>query len=270
MTAQPVEIPNAPGAPDVRALATGAAVAAAGLIPSPHPLVVAPGPMGAPEAGSPVYVATFTGTRSGEVLVALDHAVTAALGGSGVGVEIEDAVRPALEAAAQSLGPCVLGPVRVASLDEVATAVSGTELVALLGNGTPTAWLGLTLRVEHVAATAPAQHPGVRAGDGTATTGASTGAAGPAVPVSGNSFGLHLLRGVEMTLSVEIGRARMTVRDLLQLAPGSVVELDRAAGAPADLLVNGRLIARGEVVVVDEDFGLRITELVQPAGEAPA
>ncbi len=58
----------------------------------------------------------------------------------------------------------------------------------------------------------------------------------------------------------------MTVRELLELTPGSVVELDRAAGAPADLLVNGRVIARGEVVVVDEDFGLRITELVEPGG----
>jgi len=59
----------------------------------------------------------------------------------------------------------------------------------------------------------------------------------------------------------------MSVRDLLALAPGTVLELDRAAGSPADLLVNGRLIARGEVVVVDEDFGLRVTEIVDSASK---
>ena len=62
--------------------------------------------------------------------------------------------------------------------------------------------------------------------------------------------------------SAELGRTTMTVRDLLALSPGEVLELDRAAGSPADLLVNGRLIARGEVVVVDEDFGLRVTEII--------
>ena len=74
--------------------------------------------------------------------------------------------------------------------------------------------------------------------------------------------GIEMLHGVDMEVTVELGRTRMTVRDLLALAPGDVLELDRAAGSPADLLVNGRLIARGEVVVVDEDFGLRITEIV--------
>jgi len=74
--------------------------------------------------------------------------------------------------------------------------------------------------------------------------------------------GLEMLHGVDMEVTVELGRTRMTVRDLLALTPGAVLELDRAAGSPADLLVNGRLIARGEVVVVDEDFGLRVTEIV--------
>ena len=74
-----------------------------------------------------------------------------------------------------------------------------------------------------------------------------------------------MLHGVDMEVTVELGRTRMTVRDLLALAPGAVLELDRAAGSPADLLVNGRLIARGEVVVVDEDFGLRVTEIVDDA-----
>ena len=80
--------------------------------------------------------------------------------------------------------------------------------------------------------------------------------------------GLELLHGVDMEVTVELGRTRMTVRDLLALTPGAVLELDRAAGSPADLLVNGRLVARGEVVVVDEDFGLRVTEILDAAATA--
>ncbi|GGD21314.1 flagellar motor switch protein FliN [Nocardioides daphniae] len=80
------------------------------------------------------------------------------------------------------------------------------------------------------------------------------------------SRGIEMLAGVDMEVTVELGRTRMAVRDLLALSPGTVLELDRAADGPADLLVNGRLIARGEVVVVDEDFGLRITEIVEEAG----
>jgi flagellar motor switch protein FliN/FliY len=80
--------------------------------------------------------------------------------------------------------------------------------------------------------------------------------------------GIEMLHGVDMEVTVELGRTRMTVRDLLALAPGAVLELDRAAGSPADLLVNGRLIARGEVVVVDEDFGLRVTEILDDAATA--
>jgi flagellar motor switch protein FliN/FliY len=78
---------------------------------------------------------------------------------------------------------------------------------------------------------------------------------------------LDLLRNVAMEVTVEIGRTRMTVQELLSLYPGEVIELDRAASAPADLLVNGTLIARGEIVVVDEDFGLRISEIVTDAAE---
>ncbi len=91
----------------------------------------------------------------------------------------------------------------------------------------------------------------------------------PGPPVEGNvrsiatgRRGIEMLHGVEMEVTVELGRTRMSVRDLLALTPGAVLALDRAAGSPADLLVNGRLIARGEVVVVDEDFGLRITEIL--------
>jgi flagellar motor switch protein FliN/FliY len=73
---------------------------------------------------------------------------------------------------------------------------------------------------------------------------------------------LTLLHDVEMSVTVELGRTTMPIRDLLSLQPGMVVEIDRAAGSPIDVLVNGRLIACGEVVVIDEEFGIRITEII--------
>ncbi len=77
---------------------------------------------------------------------------------------------------------------------------------------------------------------------------------------------LSLLHDVEMGVTAELGRRRMSVRDLLSLTPGAVIELDRAAGSPVDVLVNGTLIARGEVVVIDEEFGIRISEIVAGVG----
>ena len=77
-----------------------------------------------------------------------------------------------------------------------------------------------------------------------------------------NAGALELLSDVEMEVTVELGRTSMPIRDLLSLQPGMVVEIDRAAGAPIDVLVNGRRIASGEVVVIDEEFGVRITEII--------
>ena len=73
---------------------------------------------------------------------------------------------------------------------------------------------------------------------------------------------LQRLHDVPVELAVEIGRTRMTIGETLALGPGSIVSLNRLAGEPVDLLVNGRPIARGEVVVVDEEFGLRVTEIL--------
>jgi flagellar motor switch protein FliN/FliY len=75
---------------------------------------------------------------------------------------------------------------------------------------------------------------------------------------------LERLYDVPVELAVEIGRTRMTIRETLALGPGSIVSLDRLAGDPVDLLVNGKPIARGEVVVIDEEFGLRVTEVTSP------
>ena len=73
---------------------------------------------------------------------------------------------------------------------------------------------------------------------------------------------LRRLYDVPVELAVEIGRTQMTIRETLALGPGSIVTLNKLAGEPVDLLVNGKPIARGEVVVVDEDFALRVTEIV--------
>ncbi len=75
---------------------------------------------------------------------------------------------------------------------------------------------------------------------------------------------LARLHDVPVELAVEIGRTQMTIREALALGPGSIVTLDRLAGEPVDLLVNGKPIARGEVVVIDEEFGLRVTEVLAP------
>ena len=73
---------------------------------------------------------------------------------------------------------------------------------------------------------------------------------------------LERLFDVPVELAVEIGRTHMTIRETLTLGPGSIVTLNRLAGEPVDLLVNGKPIARGEVVVLDEEFGLRVTEVL--------
>ncbi len=76
---------------------------------------------------------------------------------------------------------------------------------------------------------------------------------------------LESILDVPVTIAMEIGRAHISIRNLLQLNQGSVVELDRLAGEPMDVLVNGTLIAQGEVVVVNEKFGIRLTDVISPA-----
>lgn len=73
---------------------------------------------------------------------------------------------------------------------------------------------------------------------------------------------LELVRDIQVTLTVELGRTDMIIQDILELTAGKVIELDRLAGEPLDILVNGKLLAKGEVVVVDENFGVRITSII--------
>lgn len=84
------------------------------------------------------------------------------------------------------------------------------------------------------------------------------------LPGSGGQHNIDLLLDVKMPVSIELGRTEMPISELLMLGPGSVVELSKLAGEPVDLLVNNKVIAKGEVVVVDENFGVRITLLLSP------
>lgn len=75
---------------------------------------------------------------------------------------------------------------------------------------------------------------------------------------------IDLLLDVDLPVAIELGRTKLSISDILALGPGSVVELNKLAGEPVDLLVNNKIVARGEVVVIDESFGLRITQLMTP------
>ncbi|HTF83980.1 flagellar motor switch protein FliN [Cellvibrio sp. ARAG 10.3] len=82
---------------------------------------------------------------------------------------------------------------------------------------------------------------------------------------NGPSPELELILDIPVSISMEVGRTSITIRNLLQLNQGSVIELDRLAGEPLDVLVNGTLIAHGEVVVVNEKFGIRMTDVISPS-----
>ncbi|HXR19117.1 MAG TPA: flagellar motor switch protein FliN [Steroidobacteraceae bacterium] len=88
----------------------------------------------------------------------------------------------------------------------------------------------------------------------------------PDAPEGANrELNLDVVLDIPVTLSLEVGRSRVSIRNLLQLNQGSVVELDRATGEPLDVYVNGTLIAHGEVVVVNDKFGIRLTDVISPA-----
>jgi flagellar motor switch protein FliN/FliY len=227
----------------VSAVVSAAAQAAAALVPAASPLVPGvavsdPDAVPLPPAAASAVTARLSGEVSGDVVLVLSGEVAGALQNSPVGkMDIAAALRPALEAAAATLGRVRVDSERV---EEPVAALDGLRdkgmfvAVPLISAGECQATFALQV-------TLPQAGGGAQRGS------------------------LELLRHVAMEVTVEIGRTRMTVGELLSLHPGEVVELDRAASAPADLLVNGTLIARGEVVVVDEDFGLRISEIVSGA-----
>ncbi|MBT8225272.1 MAG: flagellar motor switch protein FliN [Dactylosporangium sp.] len=232
------------------AQAVAAATAAAAFLPASSPLTIGIPISDAADAADIVFdgkaiLARFSGSAHGEVAVIVREDLIEALSNTPMGVlDLSQAVRPALEAAATSLGPVVVDPGQVGDPGETMAEMltGGGLIVPLLAEGVPHAALGFCVT---------AWLTGPRAAD-------------PA-KVTGQRPGLDLLHDVEMEVTAELGRTKMPVRDLLSLLPGAVVELDRAAGGPVDLLVNGRMIAHGEVVVIDENYGIRITEIIPPA-----
>jgi len=82
---------------------------------------------------------------------------------------------------------------------------------------------------------------------------------------TGQSSNIDLLLDVTLPVSVQLGKTSMTIQELLEIGPGSVIELDKIVGSPVEILANNKTIAQGEVVVVDENFGVRITSLISPS-----
>nr|WP_297429648.1 flagellar motor switch protein FliN [uncultured Actinotalea sp.] len=245
------------------ALVGPAAAELSAMLPSPVPLRVAEVVATGPAADAVAVRASFVGAVSAELVLVADQAVADALAGAaatgGAPLSLADALRPALEAAASVLGAGVLdaataGPVGSVFDDDDLAAVGLVDSADI-----PRAWFGLRVRQS------PEAIPHQRAQSVTTGMAGTAGmAGGAALPTQlpADTHTLRLLHDVEMTLTAEIGRTRLPVRQVLELVPGTVLELDRAAGAPADVMVNGRLVARGEVVVVDEEYGIRITEIV--------
>jgi flagellar motor switch protein FliN/FliY len=248
---------------DRQQLAAEAAEATLAVLPSSTALEVGTPVLGTPDTlpAGPAVSARFGGTATGEVAVLVGQDLADALQNSPLGqLDLAKALRPALEAAAGVFGPVVVDPGQVLepAVALGSLAAKGDLVVVPLVDGAEVR-AAIALALTPWPSPAGATAYGLQSIDALA---AANGVAAPA-PVSG----LDLLHDVEMEVSAELGRTRMSVRELLSLSPGAVVELDRAAGSPADLLVNGRLIARGEVVVIDENFGLRITEIVVPGAE---
>lgn len=215
----------------------------AALLPTAVPLHVADFDLAtAPASDVPSVRAHFVGSTSADLVVVADRAIADALASAGDDVSVADALRPALEAAAATLGAGVLDTAQVVAVGDALTDPD-VEVFALVDDeGVAQAWFGIRIRVIAAQPRAAAKPEMMDAATERAR--------------------MRLLHDVELVLTAEIGHTRLPMHQVLDLVPGTILELDRAAGSPADVMVNGRLVARGEVVVVDEDYGIRITEIV--------
>jgi len=236
----PSTLPDVNGAALDRAAETAIANALVTALPGPAL-------MAQPHGGAPVPAAelaggvsaTYVGSRSADLaLVLLDRAeLAAAAGVDAARVRLGDVLRPALEQAVAVIGGGMLGD----AAEGASASLFGspdTVVFDLVGEAGVAGWFAVQLRGAGGTR---------RGGDVTARLGR--------------------ISGVEMTLTVEIGRARLSVRELLDAQPGTVIELDRSVGSQADVFLNGRMIAHGEVVVVDRQFAVRITEVLDAIDE---
>jgi flagellar motor switch protein FliN/FliY len=191
-------------------------------------------PVPIPAAAATAITATFVGSLSVEfALVLLDWGFISEVAGEQPLVRATDVVFPALEQSATVFGTGVLATAVESDASDLFSQPESVVFELLSEEGTA-GWFIVR----------PRREPGADA---------------PYRSIEGR---LSRINDVEMALTVEIGRTRMPVRTVLGLEVGAVVELDRAVGAPADVLLNGRLIAHGEVVVVDQEFAVRITRIL--------
>ncbi|MDO5672843.1 MAG: flagellar motor switch protein FliN [Actinomycetaceae bacterium] len=232
-----------------------AAQATIPFLPSATPLEVRLFAEGDPQPSPEdlAITATLVGTSSADFLLVASELVQDALAGA-EGLTAADALRPALEAAATVVGTGVLDAAEEVPVGETLTDPDWV-LAVLVADDAVEGWFGVRGRGAKPAGSAEEIKPGTQTASGLSTSQRE------ATPQQ-RADSMRLLYDVEMTLTAEIGRTKLAVRDVLDLTPGSVIELDRSAGSPADVMVNGRLIARGEIVVVDEEYGIRITEIV--------
>ena len=205
-----------------------------------------------PGPGSKAITATLAGAGAGTIMVVVSADVATAVENGPVGPqELAAGLEPALVDATSALGDYRAEAAQVLDADVALSTAEGSDDVTVVpintADGTPVASLVLLLE-------AAAQAPAADSAQFESLSEVLVGGVA--------TRAVELLNDVEMGVTAELGRTRMTVRELLSMQPGSIVELDRAAGSPVDLLVNGTLVARGEVVVIDEEFGVRITEII--------
>jgi flagellar motor switch protein FliN/FliY len=268
----------------LRAAMAAAATAAAGTLPSGTPLAAAepPGDEVPRDALLPAEaraaIGEISGSATGKLVLLVSAELAASIErdplGGGLAADVAPVMEQAAAALSQSSGlTLTLGAVAEAPAagslgDEGATDCVGVPILAgeahaatlalVLDRAAEPAGGGQTAAPEPE----PEPEPEIASHEFQPLDALAAATAG-----GGRS--LEFLGEVELGVTAELGRARLTVRNVLNLAPGSIVELDRTAGSPVDVLVNGTLIARGEVVVVDEEFGIRISEIVgRPPGES--
>ena len=254
----------------VRDAVTAVAAAAARTLPLP---AVADAPVSAatvadllPAAGSGRAVSlNVRGAALGRLVLVVADSLASALENSPFGAqELLAALGPALADAGTALEQFSGVPLQIEAAHEVEPGIA----LAGLGDGRLFAAVLLRAGGEHVATVALLIEQDAGSGAGipvpreVETSAHTFQPLDTGSPTGRTSRPMELLHNVEMGVTAELGRTRMTVRDLLALTPGAVVELDRAAGSPVDVLVNGTLIARGEVVVIDEEFAIRISEII--------
>lgn len=189
--------------------------------------------------------ATFVGATTGDLALILPDTsfLAEAAGADSARISDADILRPALEGAASVLGAGVLGESRT---EDAGALFKDKESVVfeLISGGVPAGWFAIRIREQ-------------------STVNGGGGGGAMLAPVSAGK--LNRIHNVEMALTVAIGHTRLSVRDVLDLEPGGIIELDRSAGAPADVMLNGRLIAHGEIVVVDSDYAVKITRILDVA-----